>query len=93
MPRAAPLYAYPARRMRAPEAARYVGLSETAFLALDLPSLRIGGTVGWLREDLDAWLDQQAGRAPAYADPKAATHALTQRILAGRRQGRPPHAR
>jgi hypothetical protein len=50
-------YAYPPRRLRAPEAARYVGLSETAFLGLALPSVRIGGTVGWLIEDLDAFLD------------------------------------
>ncbi len=59
---AAPRFAYPPRRMRAPEAARYVGLSETAFRALDLPAVRIGATVGWLRDELDAWLDAQAGR-------------------------------
>lgn len=55
-------YAYPPRRMRVEEAARYVGLSETAFRALALPEVRIGGTVGWLREVLDAWLDARAGR-------------------------------
>jgi predicted DNA-binding transcriptional regulator AlpA len=60
---AGPRYAYPPRRMRVDEAARYVALSETAFRALALPTVRIGGTVGWLRDDLDAWLDRQAGRA------------------------------
>ena len=60
---AGPRYAYPPRRMRVDEAARYVGLSETTFRALALPTVRIGGTVGWLRDHLDAWLDQQAGRA------------------------------
>jgi len=60
---AGPRYAYPPRRMRVDEAARYVGLSETTFRALALPTVRIGGTVGWLKDDLDAWLDQQAGRA------------------------------
>jgi excisionase family DNA binding protein len=64
MPDGAPSrYAYPPRRMRVEEAARYVGVSETAFRALDLPAVRVGGTVGWLREDLDAWLDARAGRA------------------------------
>jgi predicted DNA-binding transcriptional regulator AlpA len=51
--------------MRAEEAARYVGLSVTAFRALDLPQHRIGGTVGWLRDDLDAWLDRQAASTAA----------------------------
>ena len=65
-------YGYPPRRMRVDEAARYCGLSETAFRALRLPEVRIGGTVGWLREDLDTWLDAQAGRAatsPAASNP------------------------
>ena len=68
--RVAPRWGYPPRRLRAEEAARYVGLSETAFRALGLASVRIGGTVGWLREDLDAWLDRAAGRvhAAAHAD-------------------------
>jgi predicted DNA-binding transcriptional regulator AlpA len=60
---AGPRWPYPPRRMRVEEAARYVGLSVTAFRAIDLPTVRIGGTVGWLRDDLDAWLDAQAGRA------------------------------
>lgn len=62
---AAARWSYPPRRMRVEEAARYVGLSVTAFRDLDLPSVRIGGTVGWLRDDLDAWLDARAGRAAA----------------------------
>lgn len=62
---AAARWSYPPRRMRVEEAARYVGLSVTAFRALDLPEHRIGGTVGWLRDDLDAWLDARAGRAAA----------------------------
>ena len=66
---APPRYGYPPRRMRAEEAARYVGLSETAFLALGLSKHRIGGTVGWLIETLDAYLDGQprgtVGSAPA----------------------------
>ena len=60
-------YAYPPRRLRVDEAARYCGLSETAFRALGLEPVRIGGTVGWLRDDLDAWLDRAAGRAHAAA--------------------------
>jgi predicted DNA-binding transcriptional regulator AlpA len=60
---ATPRFSYPPRRMRIEEAARYVGLSETAFRSLDLPALRIGGTVGWLRETLDEYLDARAGRA------------------------------
>lgn len=90
---ARPAYAYPPRRLRAAEAARYLGLSESAFLALGLPEHRIGGTVGWLREVLDAYLDRQAAGGAAYTDPKAAAHALTQKILASRRQGRAAPAR
>ena len=69
-------WGYPPRRLRGEEAARYVGLSETAFRALGIEPVRIGGTVGWLRDDLDAWLDRAAGRAPAgtvAADPFVTT--------------------
>ena len=62
--------AYPPRRMRLPDAAHYVGLSESGFrdrVAPAVDPVRIGGTVGWLREDLDAWLDGQAGRVAASA--------------------------
>lgn len=64
---AAPRYGYPPRRLRAEEAARYIGVSETKLRALGLPTVRIDGTVGWLRDDLDAYLDRQAGRAVASA--------------------------
>lgn len=64
MPDALP-FAFPPRRLRVEAAAYYVGLSKTAFLALGLDPVRVGGTVGWLREDLDAWLDQKRGQAPA----------------------------
>lgn len=60
-----PRYSYPPRRLRVEEAARYVGLSVTAFRDLGLPSVRIGATVGWLLDDLDAYLDAQAGRRVA----------------------------
>lgn len=83
-------YAYPPRRLRVDEAARYVGLSETAFLALRLPVVTIGRTVGWMLEDLDRYLDQKRGSRPAYADPKAAAHALTQKILSGKGRAAPP---
>lgn len=82
-----PRWSYPPRRMRLPEAARYVGLSETAFRALGLATVRIGGTVGWLRDDLDAYLDQQAGRAAASRpapDARSIVHARAQQILARR---------
>jgi hypothetical protein len=61
--------------MRVAEAARYVGLSESGFRALGLPTVRIGDTVGWLREDLDAWLDAQAGRTAASPPATATTPA------------------
>jgi hypothetical protein len=51
------------RRMRAREAAHYIGVSKTKLRALGLPTVRIDGTVGWMIEDLDRYLDQQAGRA------------------------------
>jgi predicted DNA-binding transcriptional regulator AlpA len=60
----APRYGFPPRLMRAPAAAYYLGMSESAFrerVAPDVPPVRIGGIVGWLRESLDAWLDRQAG--------------------------------
>ena len=60
---AGPRYACPPRRMRAREAAHYIGVSKTKLRALGLPTVRIDGTVGWMIEDLDRYLDQQAGRA------------------------------
>jgi len=60
---AGPRYAYPPRRLRVDEAARYIGVSETKLRALGLPTVKIDGTVGWMLEDLDRYLDAQAGRA------------------------------
>ena len=62
-----PLPGWP-RALAAPLAAAYVGLSETALRTLDgfpEPVRLSPGRVAWLREDLDAWLDARAGRAPA----------------------------
>lgn len=68
MPDALP-FAFPPRRLRVEAAAYYMGMSKTAFLALGIDPVRIGTTVGWLREDLDAWLDQKRGQAPAEGAP------------------------
>lgn len=50
-------------------AAAYVGLSASTFrqyVAPQVPPIRVmAGRVAWLREDLDAWLDQRAGRVAA----------------------------
>lgn len=62
------------RSMSVELAAAYVGLSPSAFRAqVDRPGstapqpipLTQGRRV-WLREDLDAWLDRAAGRAPRH---------------------------
>ena len=57
------------RALKAPWAAAYVGLSESTFrvaVVPDVPPVRLtDGRMAWLREDLDAWLDRKAGRAPA----------------------------
>ncbi|MBS7789237.1 transcriptional regulator [Roseococcus sp. SDR] len=66
-------FAFPPRLMRASAAAHYLGMSESCFRATVAPELRevrIGGIVGWLREDLDGWLDARAGRA-AQSQPEA----------------------
>jgi hypothetical protein len=57
--------------MRAAAAAYYLGMSVTAFrttVAPNIAEVRVGCIVGWLREDLDAWLDARAGRATASED-------------------------
>jgi hypothetical protein len=59
-----------------------------AIRAAEVDPVRIGGTVGWMREDLDDWLDRQARRGAAlnaYPDAKAAVLAHAQAILARRR--------
>jgi predicted DNA-binding transcriptional regulator AlpA len=57
------------RALREEWAALYCGMSPTLFrerVAPEVPPVRISpGRVAWLREDLDAWLDRRAGRAPA----------------------------
>ena len=66
-------FAFPPRLMRAAAAAHYLGMSESSFRATVAPELRevrIGGMVGWLREDLDAWLDARAAR-DAPSQPQA----------------------
>lgn len=86
-----PPCAFPPRRMRIEAAAYYCGMSETAVrerVAAQVDPVRIGGTVGWMREDLDAWLDRQARQGTAsngYPDAKAAVLAHAQAILAPRR--------
>jgi predicted DNA-binding transcriptional regulator AlpA len=67
----APRYAFAPRLMRAAAAAYYLGMSVTAFRTTVAPTItqvRIGGIIGWLREDLDAWLDARTGRATASQD-------------------------
>lgn len=64
------VYPWP-RFMRAERAAAYLDVSKSHFLAAIAPELRqvrlSPGVAGWLREDLDAWLDARAGRAVASA--------------------------
>ena len=61
------------RAMNVELASAYVALSVTAFRAHVVPSVPsiplTPGRVAWLREDLDAWLDKQAGRSAALATP------------------------
>lgn len=59
------------RALRAPLAAAYLGVSRSLLHELvargELPRpIHITpGTAVWLRDQLDAWLDARAGRAPA----------------------------
>jgi len=52
------------RALRINLAAAYVGLSEATFLrhCTTKPIQLTPGTKAWLREDLDRWLDERAGR-------------------------------
>ncbi len=56
------------RALREDDAADYVALSVATFrlyVVPVFPAVQLTpGRVGWLREDLDAWLDQKAGRSP-----------------------------
>ena len=65
-------YGWPAS-MRAERAAAYLDVSKTYFLAKIAPAIghvRLGpGLVLYLKRDMDAWLDQQAGpAAPSMED-------------------------
>jgi predicted DNA-binding transcriptional regulator AlpA len=61
------------RFLRAEKAAAYLDVSKTHFLATiapDLQAINLSPAVkGWLREDLDAWLDaKRGGEAPSQAN-------------------------
>lgn len=72
MPDRRPIPAWP-RGLREELAAEYVGLSvptlrrEVAAGRAPKPTRLTRGRQVWLRDDLDAWLDRMAGRAPASA--------------------------
>jgi predicted DNA-binding transcriptional regulator AlpA len=59
------------RALREELAAAYVGLSPASFrrdVVPEVPPIKLTTRcVGWLREDLDAWLDRRAGRVQASA--------------------------
>jgi hypothetical protein len=81
--------------MREDKAAAYIDVSQTWFrgnLAPHLTPLRpTPGVVLYLRADLDAWLDQQAGRAPASPPARSIIHDHIQATLRGK--GRSAKAR
>lgn len=60
------------RLLRAEKAAAYLDVSKGHFLSSIAPEIapvRLSPhVVGWLREDLDAWLEGKAGRVPASPD-------------------------
>lgn len=60
------------RGLPAEDAARYVGFSTSGFrsiVAKEVPPVRLTERrVVWLRDDLDRWLDQRAGRKPDNQD-------------------------
>jgi hypothetical protein len=62
-------FPFPPRAMPEDMAAYYVGLSPTTFRTKVVPAVPAvhltDRRLAWLREDLDAWLDGQAGRATA----------------------------
>lgn len=75
---AAPRHAFPPRLMRAPTAAYYLGMSESAFratVAPAVPAFRTRGIVAWRREDLDAWVDRQPAGGGSLAEPVNEWHA------------------
>lgn len=68
MPDGAPLPGWP-RFLRAEKAAAYLDVSKSHFLEVIAPKLEkvklTPGVAGWLREDLDAYVDARADRVPA----------------------------
>lgn len=74
---AAVIHAWP-RGMRPPIAAEYCGISETwlhaAVKRKEFPApVRLSeGRVIWLKDDLDRWLDEKAGRSNAGAGAASA---------------------
>lgn len=87
-------YAYPPRAMAEREAARYCGLSASTFRRQVPvpPRLLSTGRVGWLREELDAWLDARpralTGLPPIPETPPrddADIRALAERLAAPKR--------
>ena len=46
-------------QMNADEAARYIGMSVSWLWHSDIPRVRLGSRVKWLREDLEAYLRQR----------------------------------
>ena len=83
----APLPDWPAA-MRSSLAAAYLDVSETWFRDTVAPALKAlrpsQGVVLYRRADLDRWLDQQAGKAPAYPEARGAIHEAIQSTLSGR---------
>ena len=74
------------RALRAEQAALYVGLSTSTFLAQVAPAvppvkLTVRRQV-WLREDLDRWLDMRAGRAGS-AGQKNTNNSAYDQIMGG----------
>ena len=63
------------RALGAEWAAAYVGLSVTTFregVAPSVPPFHLSERrLAWLRDDLDAWLEKQAGRKPGTAEDLA----------------------
>lgn len=56
--------------MRRKTVAAYLDVSPATIDTLDLPSHRVRSMRYWLRDDVDAWIDRQTGRADE-PDPTA----------------------
>jgi predicted DNA-binding transcriptional regulator AlpA len=70
-----PSPAWPPRGMKEQLAAYYVGLAATTFRKevtedrAPKPIRLTGGRQVWLKDDLDKWLDQAAGKKPSPTEP------------------------